>query len=69
MGYLEVKNKEVRKFKIEKNGDVITKYYWKKYFWIFGEWIPYHNLFGGNDAHAKTFIRKIDEFIDALENH
>jgi len=62
------KKKEVRKFKVERNGDILTRYYWEKWFWIFGQWIPYHNSFG-NDAHAKTFIRKIDDFIDALQNH
>ena len=60
--------KEVRKFKVEYAGNVITRYYWKKLFWIFGQWIPYHNTTSSNNAYGRTFIRKIDDFIDALEN-
>ena len=63
-----VSSRQVRKFKVEQNGDVITKYYWKKWFLFLGQWIPYHNIASSDDAYSRTFIKKIDDFIDALEN-
>ena len=53
---------EVRKFKIEQRDGIITKYYWKKCFLFFGQWIPYHNISFGNDNYAKYLIQEIDEF-------
>lgn len=31
------------KIKIELKGSGVTLYYWKKIFFIWGEWIPYHS--------------------------
>lgn len=60
--------KEVRKFKIVELNGVLTQYYWKKKFWIFGYWVPYKNTFSNDDAYTRTYIKKIDDFIGALEN-
>jgi len=60
--------KEIRKFKAIESDGVLTQYYWKSSFWIFGYWVSYKKTFGSSDVYTRTFIKKIDDFINALEN-
>lgn len=54
------------KFKIELDGSIVRYYYWRKIFWIWGEWIPFVNRAYGSAYDAYVDYDKTCTLINPL---
>lgn len=59
----------ISKFKAELEGNVVRCYYWEKYWWIFGQWIPYSNKAFGSVYDAFIEYDKICKLINPSFKH